>query len=79
MAEDGPSKDPKHVPEIPVCEKCGSNEHIHDGLCRVCRKSLLEEPEELRHGIAPPGRSARPKAPEVEPLHSPPWRHRGGG
>lgn len=55
-----------------VCESCGSNEHVHRGLCRHCRHVLIGEGELRR-----PEHQERPHQASPEPLHSPPWRRRG--
>jgi predicted amidophosphoribosyltransferase len=26
-----------------ICERCGSNQHVHEALCRRCRKTLMGE------------------------------------
>jgi len=55
-----------------VCKSCGANEHVHEGLCRRCRKVLIGQGEVLA-----PGHEERPHQADDEPLHSPPWRRRG--
>ena len=54
-----------------VCRICGSNEDIHRGLCRRCRRSdqAQRDTERERH----------PKEPRLEPPHARPWVHRGSG
>lgn len=53
-----------------ICERCGTDEHVHGGLCHRCRDAV---------GDAPAPSAARPPARQatVEPPHNPPWRRRG--
>lgn len=55
-----------------VCEKCGSNDHVHDRLCRRCREALRGEGELLAAEHQEEPHQAYPA-----PLHNPPWRRRG--
>ena len=57
---------------VDVCERCGSNDHIHKSLCRKCHELLLGEAT-----VAGTGQLARPHQADPAPLHSPPWRRRG--
>jgi len=52
-----------------VCERCGANEHVHDRLCRRCRRLLLGEGTI----VAP----ARPAAPHSAPGAGPAPHRRG--
>ncbi|MDE3086662.1 MAG: hypothetical protein KGJ77_07835 [Acidobacteriota bacterium] len=54
------------------CQRCGTDEHVHEGLCRRCRKVLLAEGTPVREARRRP-----PRAAQTEPLHNPPWRRRG--
>ena len=58
-------------PRAGVCERCGSDHHVHRGLCHRCR--------ELVDGGRPVPDAARPAPHQAspEPLHDPPWRRRG--
>jgi len=55
-----------------VCERCGTNEHVHEGLCRRCRKLLLG-----KGTVLDTEDRTDPHSADVPPLHSPPWQHRG--
>lgn len=63
-----------------LCERCHGSEHVRRGICRRCRAELLAE---ATPGGAPPvvgtTDSRPPRAPSLEPPHSRPWLHRGGG
>ncbi|HYA67408.1 MAG TPA: hypothetical protein VED63_01635 [Acidimicrobiales bacterium] len=61
---------PERSPD--VCERCAANEHVHKGLCRLCREVLLGQGTLLE-----PEHRERPHQADSEPLHSPPWRRRG--
>jgi hypothetical protein len=56
-----------------TCERCGRAGEIHRGLCAKCRMSgagdgkVRPDPDTVR----------KPPRPDVEPLHSPPWKRRG--
>jgi len=70
-------KEPEHPHLRPhldagVCENCSTNEHVHEGLCRRCRKVLLGEGK-----ILPPEHEERLHQADGSPLHSPAWRRRG--
>jgi hypothetical protein len=71
----GPEYDHEHDHgDLKVCERCGSNEHVHENLCRSCREFLMGPGTPF-----PPEHEQAPHQAETEPLHSPPWKHRGGG
>jgi hypothetical protein len=55
-----------------VCERCGSNEHVHKALCRKCHELLLGQ-----GAILGPEHQEHPHQANPAPLHSPPWRRRG--
>lgn len=68
---------PKHVrigrrARAGVCERCGSDEHVHRGLCHRCRG--VEGPTGVP---APPEGQPAPYQAQPEPQHNPPWRRRG--
>jgi hypothetical protein len=71
----------KHLKRrTPHCARCNGIEDIHRGLCRACRARLLAD--ETPGGKAvdlPPLEENPPPAPSLEPAHSRPWVHRGGG
>lgn len=54
-----------------VCERCGTDEHVHRGMCRRCREAVDGGARAPQHAEQAP-RQAQP-----EPLHNPPWRRRG--
>lgn len=53
-----------------VCERCGSDHHVHRGLCHRCREVVGDT-------AVPPAAERRPDQAVPEPLHNPPWRRRG--
>jgi len=59
-------------PEAGVCERCGTTEHVHRGLCHHCRELPAGEHERVAidHVEHPH------QAPPI-PLRNPPWRRRG--
>jgi len=61
-------------PRLPsdLCERCGTSEHVHRGLCQRCRQLMVEE----RERVEPDGGEHPHQAPRV-PLHNPPGRPRG--
>lgn len=64
----------RRLRKLKVCTNCGATEHVHRGLCRSCRERALGPGEPVvEAGERPPDR------PDVEPPHSRPWVHRGGG
>jgi len=71
---------PKQHPLVPHCERCRGTEDVHRGLCRACRGLLLaEETPGGDPGRVTPRPAETPSAPSLEPPHSRPWVHRGGG
>ena len=59
-------------PHADVCERCGSDDSVHKGLCHRCREILRGEGT-----VLPPEAAEKPHQARPEPLHSPPWRRRG--
>lgn len=55
-----------------LCERCGTDEHVHEGLCRHCRKVLVGEGKILEHR-----HEEHPHQAADIPLRNPPWRRRG--
>lgn len=53
-----------------ICERCGTDQHVHRGLCHRCRDTVgdSQAPGAARH-VAHQA--------TVEPPHNPPWRRRG--
>jgi len=62
-----------------TCTRCGSNGHLRHGLCSVCRAEVRAARKTPPGSHAEPheSRPPAPPRPDVEPLHSPPWRRRG--
>jgi hypothetical protein len=60
-----------------VCERCGANEHVHEGLCRKCRKALLGEARQVHEDEVEFEHEKPTHHEQAEPLHNPPWRRRG--
>lgn len=59
---------------VGVCERCGGTRRVRGGLCRSCRRRALG-----RGTSVPEVNKPRPRSPDLEPPHSRPWVHRGGG
>lgn len=57
---------------VTPCERCGSTDAVHRGLCRRCRNTLRGEGQEL-----PPETRHEPHEADPRPLRNPPWRRRG--
>jgi hypothetical protein len=58
-----------------VCEQCGGTRRVRRGLlCRSCRRRAMGKGTPVLEVRKP-----RPPPPELEPPHSRPWVHRGGG
>jgi predicted amidophosphoribosyltransferase len=57
-----------------TCLECGAPLRVRRGLCRRCRRRAMGK------GTTLPGSESRPpRPPDLEPPHSRPWVHRGGG
>lgn len=55
-----------------VCERCGTDRHVHRGLCRPCRDAMCLEL------VEPGGQSARRRSGTAAGrLKRPPWQRRG--
>jgi hypothetical protein len=68
----------KHHRASHHCVECDATEHVHRGLCRRCRHRLLAETSGNLPPVEGPNRTHR-RDPSLEPPHSRPWVHRGGG
>lgn len=56
-----------------VCERCGGTEQVRFGLCLDCTRARRKGAK------AKSAEEQVPPAPPLEPPHSRPWVHRGGG
>lgn len=70
----------RHSTKDKHCRRCNGIEEVHRGLCRHCRAELLveETPGGEAQTVAPVDERL-PEPPDLEPPHSRPWVHRGGG
>lgn len=68
----------RHRETTKVCRSCHGNEEVHDGLCRHCRRALLNEETPRPVTVTPEKPEHMPSRPPVEPPHDRPWVHRGG-
>jgi hypothetical protein len=59
---------------VGVCVQCGGTRGVRRGLCRTCRRRAMGKGTPVPEAAEP-----RPPSPELEPPHSRPWVHRGGG
>ena len=55
-----------------MCHSCGNDENVHFGLCKRCRERTDPRTAAVRQERVP-------RPPTLEPAHSRPWVHRGGG
>ncbi len=70
----------RHSSEPRHCRRCNGTDEVHRGLCRHCRALLLAEETPGGEGrVVTPGDEPLPPPPDLEPPHSRPWVHRGGG
>lgn len=69
----------KHSDRTPHCARCKGTEDVHRGLCRACRARLTAEETPGGPVEVTPFEEDVPRAPSLEPSHSRPWVHRGGG
>ena len=60
---------------MPSCRECGTRLLVDRDLCRTCRRRIAG-----RRARAAEAAARQPHKPvQLEPPHSRPWIHRGGG